>query len=930
MENNLETLFAADPQLAEAVKARLLEKEALVDEQTVEVLVAESIRSLCQEISFGRSVGLGMAELAGRVSPEYLLEYRDIVRQAAREGPTLGRIMATHLVAVFLHGSRSLLDQFMAVTRIMRAKGTYTLNRPLAALTALLKAGDQKSARAYLALMAVVFSQQLNYNQCLRFASLLPEAVAVFDKKKRVWQLEQLQRVIRSDHQLAQALMEGMQKGLQRLDRPALQDFVRLGLEKYQQDSGRGSKFLSLDSKTGRDTCRRMQICVGLDEVQSRLNRYLTARTGMPLAVRPASALPQTIAPELELKSDPEVCSDGRFVYLPDEIDIFGQRSENLFFYLALTRLEAAFYEFATFDFDLEKALEQCCAASPTRASEALSQKCAEWLEKLHREGYARADDKGSCDLQRFFSLFPLPALAADLLAIFELARLRVLLKRRYPGLVQRVMPLLEQEARRLFEHRRPGHPLGALYLRLALGVDSPDVRQSGARRGAFVEKVVVLWQAASGQELTVETGARIVFQTYCEAAARVGGRGDCLGADNCYRSFPVPFGWRPRPELFRSAQPEIDRLAARLKTLLARQGLTIYRSDLKLRLQQQNGHLTARDIQQLAGSALPPALDLEQLLNDGGWRSATDLYEDAGDNPVFWYREWDCRLADYLQNHVRVVERPVQGPGNDFFRQVLQRHRGLIQRMRYAFEMLKPRGLMILRQWPDGDEFDYRALLDYALDRRAGLLPSERLYIKRVKQRRDVAVLLLVDLSRSTANRVPGSGATVLEVEKEAIVILTQALEVLGDTFAIAGFSGNGRLGVDYFRLKDFDESMDEAVRRRIGAVRAQRNTRMGAAVRHAAVALERVPARVRLLIVLSDGFPNDLDYKRQYAVQDTRRALFELQAKSIYIHAITVNQAADPELDDLYGHIHHSLISDVRQLPDKLVWIYGRLTRT
>ena len=141
MGNNLETLFAADPQLAEAVKARLLEKEALVDEQTVEVLVAESIRSLCQEISFGRSVGLGMAELAGKVSPECLLEYRDIVRQAAREGPTLGRIMATHLVAVFLHGSRSLLEQFMAVTRIMRGKGTYTLNRPLAALTALLKAG---------------------------------------------------------------------------------------------------------------------------------------------------------------------------------------------------------------------------------------------------------------------------------------------------------------------------------------------------------------------------------------------------------------------------------------------------------------------------------------------------------------------------------------------------------------------------------------------------------------------------------------------------------------------------------------------------------------------------------------------------------------------------------------------------------------------
>ena len=106
------------------------------------------------------------------------------------------------------------------------------------------------------------------------------------------------------------------------------------------------------------------------------------------------------------------------------------------------------------------------------------------------------------------------------------------------------------------------------------------------------------------------------------------------------------------------------------------------------------------------------------------------------------------------------------------------------------------------------------------------------------------LAVLLLVDLSRSTANTVPGSDATVLEVEKEAIVILTQALEVLGDTFAIAGFSGNGRLGVDYFRLKDFDENLDDGARSRIGAVSAQRNTRMGAAVRHAAVQLERVPA--------------------------------------------------------------------------------------
>ncbi len=928
MEDSLETLLAADPQLAEAVNARLLAKNPPVDRQTVAILVDESIRSLCQEISFGRAVGLGLAELAGRVSLAQLLEYRDIVRRAARQGPTLGRIMATHLPAVFLHGDRALLNRFLATTRIMRAKGTYTLNRPLAALSALLEAGDETSARAYLALLEAAFSRDLNYNQCLRMAALLAEAAGAFDGHKRAWQFEALQRVMLTDHQLAQALLEGMQKGLRRLDRSALEDFVGLGLEKYRQHTRRAIRFLALDSKGGRDTCQRMQICVGLDEVQPRLDRYLNARTAMPLAVRPLSALPRKIAPQPN--SAPAVCSDGRFIYLPDEIGIFKRRGENLDLYRCLTRLEAAFYEFATFDFDLEKALEHGLAGSAPQMPPQWRPDFVDCLTKLQRGDGEAATDADSCDLQRFFSLFPVPALAADLFAIFELARLRVLLQRRYTGLVRRVMPLLQQEALRLLGRHRGAHPLGALYLRLILDGQPAGVGQSSARPRAFAEKAAALWQAAGRQPLTVETGARIVFEAFDEAAALIGCASGGPAACDCYRPLPVPFGWRPRPEWFSRAQPEIDRLAARLKAALARRGLAIYRSELARRLRQQNGHLTARDIQELARGLLPAGLELERLLEGADCRRGPDPGVDAGGHPVFWYREWDWRLADYLQNHVRVVDRSVDGSTSDFFRQVLRRHRGLIQRLRYAFEMLKPQGLTILRQWPDGDEFDYRALLDYALDRRAGLLPSERLYIKRVKQRRDVAVLLLVDLSRSTANRVPGSAATVLEVEKEAIVVLTQALEVLGDAFAIAGFSGNGRLAVDYFRLKNFDENMNTAVRMRIGAISAQRNTRMGAAVRHAAVELERVSARVRLLIVLGDGFPNDLDYKRRYAIEDTRRALVELKAKNIYTHAITVNQAADPQLDDLYGHIHHSLISDVRQLPDKLVWLYGRLTRS
>ena len=102
-----------------------------------------------------------------------------------------------------------------------------------------------------------------------------------------------------------------------------------------------------------------------------------------------------------------------------------------------------------------------------------------------------------------------------------------------------------------------------------------------------------------------------------------------------------------------------------------------------------------------------------------------------------------------------------------------------------------------------------------------------------------------------------------------------------------------------------------------------------MGAAIRHAISQLEKVSSKVRLLIILSDGFPNDIDYKQYYATADTRKAIFEARSKNIYTHAITVNFAGDPKLDDLYGNVHHNVISDVRELPDKLLRIYGSLTR-
>ena len=295
----------------------------------------------------------------------------------------------------------------------------------------------------------------------------------------------------------------------------------------------------------------------------------------------------------------------------------------------------------------------------------------------------------------------------------------------------------------------------------------------------------------------------------------------------------------------------------------------------------------------------------------------------------VFWYHEWDARMQDYLHRHARVLDRrQAEGEGG-FYQRVLAGRNGLVGRIRCAFELMRPEGPVVLRPWMEGDAFDYRSLVDAAIDRKIGRLPSERLYIHRIKQQRDVAVLLLVDLSRSTANPAAGSEQSVLDVEKEAIVLFCEALSVLGDNFAVAGFSGSGRLVVDYFRVKDFDEPLGDAVRKRIGGLYPRRSTRMGAAIRHAAFHLSRAASRVRLLMILGDGFPNDTEYKKDQAVWDTRKAVSEVWAKGMHTHAITVNMAADTQLDDLYGRMHHTVISDVRDLPEKLNRIYSRLTR-
>jgi nitric oxide reductase NorD protein len=886
----LEKLRLADPETFEQVRQRMATVTPPPGER-LDWLVDEIIWALAEEIGFGRAYAQGLL-LVWSKKPGALVTYREQVHEAAGIGATLAQIVARHAAPVVVAGKR-LHAQFVQTSTIMRAKGTYTLNAPLEALGQLLAAGDHASAEAYLDLLSTVFRQPMNYNQSLRLVYLLPEAVRAFVPRRRRLHIVQTTRLAQTDLQLLDPFLDGLRRGLGLLRETALARFVGEAIERFQRNAPAGRAFLGLESNTGRERCADLQVAVALSQVESTLHQYVRARLGRSVPIHALGELPAGTCPPETL-----VCSDGCSIYLVDELGHHGRREDNAALYKMLVRLEAGLLEIGTYDFDLERAAER----SPEVAAHI---------------GWTGAALSGpACDAEHFVHRFARPALADDLFTVLEHARLTRWMARTYPGLWGRVRPLLAHEAGRCMHQGAQPHPLMAVYVRQVL-----SERHDSDSWAAAVAAALADHDAA-----TVEETAAAVCRAYAALAA-------CAPPGAAvYLPLSMPFGWRLQWPLVSMAQTAGRDTIERLRAGLAQKGVRLYRSDLRRRLSEQGGTLAADDIKTLllepgagAGAAPLSNLDLSALLQASGVLPAPA----AAGAQAHRYREWDCRVQDYLRDHVAVYTKTLaQAPG-DLYQQILARRRGLLAHTRRAFELLKPERLKLLRPWREGDDFDYRALLDFAVARRMGRTPSDRLFIKRIKQARDVAVLLLVDLSRSTANTVAGGDATVIQVTQEALVIFCEALKVVGDNFALAGFSGSGRHAVDYFTIKSFDEPLSAGVRHRIAALRPQRSTRMGAAIRHATAGLALLDARVRLLLLISDGFPNDLDYKAEYAVADTRRSIQEARSRNIHVKAITVNIGSDPRLDDLYGRRHHHVIGAVPELPGKLLRLYSTLTR-
>ncbi len=283
-------------------------------------------------------------------------------------------------------------------------------------------------------------------------------------------------------------------------------------------------------------------------------------------------------------------------------------------------------------------------------------------------------------------------------------------------------------------------------------------------------------------------------------------------------------------------------------------------------------------------------------------------------------YPEWDYRIEAY-RAHGAVVRTGIAAAGAaDWVDRVVSRHATLVRQIRRRFDALRPRRVRLSRQ-ADGTELDLSAYVTAFADRRAGQSGEDRFYTAERPARRDLAIALLIDTSESTDGWVGGS-LRIIDVEKEALVVLAEALDALGDLYAVLAFSGHGPADVRLLTVKAFEEPVNTVVRRRVAALEPDGYTRTGAAIRHASTLLGAQRTRYRLLLVLSDGKPNDVDeYEGRYGIEDTRQAIAEARLQGIVPFCLTVDRESSAYLPSIFGARGYTLLRRPELLPAVLV---------
>ena len=331
-------------------------------------------------------------------------------------------------------------------------------------------------------------------------------------------------------------------------------------------------------------------------------------------------------------------------------------------------------------------------------------------------------------------------------------------------------------------------------------------------------------------------------------------------------------------------------------------------------------------------------------------WVCATEFfpYEDEGvsynemwgKEPVsdpYHYHEWDYHAQLFRPDWATVIERR-QGRGDpEAMDEILTKHKPVASRIRHLIDALQPQGIVRRRGYEEGEELDLNAAVRAMIDIRRGVMPDPRINIRITRHVRDLAIVVLMDLSESTNEKIgvsegePGYGEapSILDLTRESTGLLAWAIDSIGDNFAVHGFASDGRHDVQYYRFKDFTQPYDDEAKSRMAGMRGGLSTRMGAALRHAGWHLTQQNATKRLVLVITDGEPADIDERDpQYLRHDTKKAVEDLAMQGVHTYCLTLDPNADRYVARIFGENNYSIVDHVERLPERLPAVFAALT--
>ena len=306
---------------------------------------------------------------------------------------------------------------------------------------------------------------------------------------------------------------------------------------------------------------------------------------------------------------------------------------------------------------------------------------------------------------------------------------------------------------------------------------------------------------------------------------------------------------------------------------------------------------------------------------------------ESEGKAPVsepYHYAEWDYQIQLERPAWATVMEKRPKAGDLQVIDQITADNKQIASRLKFLLDAMQPQGVQRIRKLEDGDEIDINAAISSMIDFRMGLQPDPRIMMRSVRKVRDISVMVLLDLSESTNEKVVGQDQSVLDLTRQACVLLSDAINKIGDPFAIHGFCSDGRHDVEYYRFKDFEQPYNELPKSRLAGMTGQLSTRMGAAIRHATHYLNSQRTSKKLLMVITDGEPADIDVRDpQYLRYDAKKSVEDAARNGISTFCMTLDPRADQYVSRIFGAKNYMVVDQIARLPEKLPLLYAGLTR-